>query len=567
MKTVIAIAGKPGARTSRLGTKLSQALGVPSLQFGDFVRRLAMGKTTDLQSFGQKYVRKMGPVKFLELFLEQSQVEARDLLIIDGVRHVGIWNAIHSKYPRSFLICIDVPDSELIKRLMRRDGLDKSGALKRLAHPVESEFADLLCVASLVLNAEQGKAIVDEIQSHLTACLYHSWDEEDVVSKLHTLNATVERCPYIPTQQMKRGFYALITDSLRFIPFEHHEAAYAIFANVAYLTDGFISDVNSYLAFRIRGFVERTGISLADDVFVFDIDHSNLAEQLYRSWGVTPDIQLMKYNKTPAHLLNAILTTSNKSSNPSLCDILSKKLWILACDNVFSGESVLGDLKIMHTIIKSCWPSNVEPPQIVVCSQLFTQQAEEKILSQKGSLFDELFYGVRFDESCRVNTEECRMFCSRDTLSKVRAFCEWFAKCHLASLPDNHAFYPEMLKNAKSGHRVYAYGWRDGGYLIVRQSNTPNNSLPVLWWPQKTRIDHKKKASASVAKRVYSGEFSFPQTVAQFKYRMTDDVVRKGYSAPFPREPSFAAYDGEMIAQNLRALETNGTAIAKSLWH
>jgi cytidylate kinase len=564
MKRVIAIAGKPGARTSNLSKQLSQTLGVSALEFGGFVRSLA-GKSKDLQTVGHRAVQRMGPVKFLEAFLEHNRASEKDILIIDGVRHVGIWNAIHAKFLRSLLVCIDVPERELVKRLMQRDGLNEQEALKRLTHPVESEFHDLLCVASLVLHAETGNTILREIHSHLTCFLYHSWEEEDVVSKLHTLNAAVDKNPYIPTRNSRRGYYELITEALRLIPFEHHEAAYAIFANAMYLSNEFLSDVNCFLAHRVSHLLQNWGVSLPDGVFAFDVDHSNLAEQLYQTWGVEPELKLTKYNKTPAHLLEGLITINGKTSVNQFKQILSKNVWILTCDNVFSGETLLRDLQMMDSLSRCCSRGGIRP-KIVVCTQLFTQQAEQTMLPHKGKLYDEVIYGIRFDESCRITSDRCSVFRSQDTLRKVRRFCEWFAEIHFGGLPEQHIFHSELRKSKRDDyHPLYAYGWRDGGYLVVRQTNTPNNSLPVLWWPQKVRINGKKRTVLGpVAKP--SGEFPFPQTLRDFKYRITDDAIRKEYRPPFPREPSFAAYDGDIIDRKMAQLLSSKAQILSRIW-
>jgi hypothetical protein len=139
---VIAVAGKTGAKTSTIVRWMRWYPGVRIASFGEFLRKKNT-RALDLQDFGQHFLETHGATAIVEGTLGEGRHEDCAALIIDGLRHVEVWDVIAKRFPDSTLLCVAPPENVLIDSLTTGGKIDVTEARKRIHHRVESGL-DLL---------------------------------------------------------------------------------------------------------------------------------------------------------------------------------------------------------------------------------------------------------------------------------------------------------------------------------------------------------------------------------------------------------------------------------------
>ena len=124
--------------------------------FSDVLKKhcLACGLTPTrdvLQNLGKQLIDTKGTDGFIEWIINQSHLPT-DHLLLDGFRHVTIWDAFQKRFPTARLIFCDVSPEVQINRICARDGLSRSQALTILTHPVEQDVCRLKTKASVIFN-------------------------------------------------------------------------------------------------------------------------------------------------------------------------------------------------------------------------------------------------------------------------------------------------------------------------------------------------------------------------------------------------------------------------------
>ena len=166
----IALAGSVGSGKSTVAQEIAQRLGCPVAGFGNYVRYLAIeaGEATDrlsLQRLGQAEIE-ADPTNFVQRFLDWAPLVPSRSLIIDGVRHAAVDEALRT-WARSarreyVLVLLDTPVGE---RAARRHKGDEGAMVRTDGHPVERETKVLLPdLADLVVD---GSGTVDEVLSRI----------------------------------------------------------------------------------------------------------------------------------------------------------------------------------------------------------------------------------------------------------------------------------------------------------------------------------------------------------------------------------------------------------------
>lgn len=157
---VIAVAGKTGAKTSAVVRWMRLYPGVQTASFGDFLRKKNT-RAVDLQDFGQHFLDTHGADAIVQGTLSGGWKEDCAALIIDGLRHVEVWEVITKRFPESTLLCVDPPENVLIDSLTTGGKIDMAEAQKRIHHRVESGLdllvkrADYVTRGSDILESEE----------------------------------------------------------------------------------------------------------------------------------------------------------------------------------------------------------------------------------------------------------------------------------------------------------------------------------------------------------------------------------------------------------------------------
>lgn len=142
--------GRLGSGKTKLSKGVAMALGACWTGFGPTIKRIAVERgmpvtRTDLQTLGADLVCN-DPVALCRRVIDEASVSGDQRLVIDGLRHRSIYDALSllSKPRRLWCIYVDVADAVRFVRLMARDALDLD-AIKTLdAHSTETQVPETL---------------------------------------------------------------------------------------------------------------------------------------------------------------------------------------------------------------------------------------------------------------------------------------------------------------------------------------------------------------------------------------------------------------------------------------
>ncbi|MBY0569500.1 MAG: AAA family ATPase [Hyphomonadaceae bacterium] len=170
----VALAGHLGSGKSTLAKALGARLNAPIASFGAYVRVRAQEAGLDaddrtaLQDLGQRLATE-APAAFVADFLARNGFSATPALIYDGVRHVGVWDAIAAHagslpVRSSLIFLVTSPET-------RRDRLAKRGhAPEQIAHwqshAMERELDQIKAAADLEFDGAQAlESLVNAFQA------------------------------------------------------------------------------------------------------------------------------------------------------------------------------------------------------------------------------------------------------------------------------------------------------------------------------------------------------------------------------------------------------------------
>jgi cytidylate kinase len=151
----IGIAGQIGAGKTSLARKLSQRLGSETVSFGSFVKSQALSRNVPinrnaLQDLGEQLIKELGVEHFVEQSLALERFPEHALLILDGIRHIEIWEAIKTRAETKLLVYLDIPEAERLKRVLEREQSEEAEVLSQFHHPMELNATRLKPLADIV---------------------------------------------------------------------------------------------------------------------------------------------------------------------------------------------------------------------------------------------------------------------------------------------------------------------------------------------------------------------------------------------------------------------------------
>jgi dephospho-CoA kinase len=188
---VLGFAAPIGAGKSIVSTRVASRLAAPRVSFGGYLRRLARERGLDitrenLQDLGNQLVS-TDARGFCDVVLEEHPWQEGRPLIIDGIRHIEILEALKEILAPAevYLIYIKLDRETQAKRLAR-DELRHVKPLEELEqHPTEIQVRSKLPdSASLVLDGTQdpeelARKVVKFLESRSSGGRERGWDEKN----------------------------------------------------------------------------------------------------------------------------------------------------------------------------------------------------------------------------------------------------------------------------------------------------------------------------------------------------------------------------------------------------
>jgi dephospho-CoA kinase len=169
MSLLLCFSGEIGSGKTSVSKQVASALDWTCVGFGDYLRSEIQRKGGDptsreeLQTLGQERV-KSNPRKFCEDVLASGDYTPGDDFVIDGIRHVEIFNILTEIVApsRAKLLYLDSKEKVRLSRINDKD--DVQDFARASDHPVEAELGDKLprCADGVIDANKPLKQVVED---------------------------------------------------------------------------------------------------------------------------------------------------------------------------------------------------------------------------------------------------------------------------------------------------------------------------------------------------------------------------------------------------------------------
>ena len=171
---IIGLSGQSGSGKTSLARALATTIQGDIVSFGSYVRAEAQrcGKEesrSTLQDLGQALIQEYGADVFVQRVLDHGKSREGACILLDGVRHVAIWQAIQRMTPKNVLIFISLDEAQRMERLRARDHLDTPTLEQIMHHSIEKDSPLLQAMADLVLHPASTKELLSKVMNILHA--------------------------------------------------------------------------------------------------------------------------------------------------------------------------------------------------------------------------------------------------------------------------------------------------------------------------------------------------------------------------------------------------------------
>lgn len=308
-------------------------------------------------------------------------------------------------------------------------------------------------------------------------------EQEEIIQKITMVDNLEKLSPY-PNPLAQGDFWSRISRACEYVPEEYHFYAQALFANVVYIPSLVLDEAWRYCLREVCRLSKINKDNFLSQVVLFGEDSDLVRRFCYANnlWG---RLDLDKQPRSPrvgdfvkdvllSWLLHRdpILSELYEHLNKEITCFIKRRYWLLLVDNALSGISLKTELEKILNLAQLVNPD----VEIYVMVQIITSDAlktvKETIRNSEKSI--KIIEAIYLDESYKINSDNCKLFASQETLKGVRELCKWFA--------DEILNKDERYNSAKrlSGDNL-EFGFRASGLTLVTP-NCPSNSIPLLWY-------------------------------------------------------------------------------------
>lgn len=165
---IIGLSGQSGVGKTYVAKELARILKIGVVSFGSYVRAEALRhqKGTDrvtLQELGQALIEEYGCEKFIQHVFHFGGVQNGIPILLDGIRHMDIWQAVQRISTQSVLIYLHCDELQRVERLLIRDYLDSASVQSIIQHPMDKNIVQLRSIADLIIINELKEEMITEI--------------------------------------------------------------------------------------------------------------------------------------------------------------------------------------------------------------------------------------------------------------------------------------------------------------------------------------------------------------------------------------------------------------------
>jgi hypothetical protein len=310
--------------------------------------------------------------------------------------------------------------------------------------------------------------------------------EENLISGIHLVELLEKDSKY-HTSSSSKNYFLRLKETLEYIPEKHHEAALAIFSNVIYIPMQLLDQTFSYFwkNFLLKNKIDPDENRALEICHFFEVDPSGMTikfchensihQRLHQDYFIRIlDIDNLK-DKLISSMHN-IKWVVDEAKN-SITKLFQKEHWIIFTDKALSGQSLFKDIERFIFARKLALICTGNKLKITIFAQIITEDAlkmgKEKLKNEDDIT---LKYGILFDDSMKINSDNCNLFNNKNTHEKVKGLCNWFVKNILDFDTEK---YSRMRDKSRDN---LEFGYKGCGLTLVDHANCPTNSIPLLWY-------------------------------------------------------------------------------------
>lgn len=160
MSSKFAIAGVIASGKTTVACMLSNDFQIPIGSFGAILKQYCIEQKTEpsrinLQNLGQNLIKKYGKKEFMHWIIQHSTlIDWKKELIMDGFRHVEVYDEFKTLFPKTRLIFCDCPLDTQIFRICQRDKILPNKAREIITHSTEKETKSLKDRADFIVTPD-----------------------------------------------------------------------------------------------------------------------------------------------------------------------------------------------------------------------------------------------------------------------------------------------------------------------------------------------------------------------------------------------------------------------------
>ena len=274
---------------------------------------------------------------------------------------------------------------------------------------------------------------------------------------------------------MKRQFEinATIEENLKIIPKNLHDIYIDLVDYTLLLPEA--GKTSEYIELY-KLLAKELGIDLSiDNVCILEHDNSGARSDFFRANKLEGRMDV----SIPFNTVTGLMQLIALSLCPSIKNIDYKKFsthlyeeipFIILADQVFSGKSLAGDCITLRRLMEAV---GAPPKQIIAAVCRGTNSG----ISSLSKVFDSVFVVDRIPDSKNVFSKDCKYFLDGTRGNEIKSLANWF---RINLVPKGGLI--ERMEVTLGDPKIGLWGVGPGGWLITTTSNTPNNSLPLLWY-------------------------------------------------------------------------------------